>query len=47
MKMVLISLLIAYAVPLAALGAYKLLKPTSRGRIEYGLAWDTAGVQRE
>jgi hypothetical protein len=46
-KMVLLVLLIVYAVPLAALGAYKLLKPTSSGQIEYGLAWNTAGVQRE
>jgi hypothetical protein len=43
---ILLALVLVYVVPVAALGAYKLLRPkaVASGQVRYELAWDTRGT---
>jgi hypothetical protein len=46
-KKIVLVLVLVYALPVLALGIYKLLRPKTiqSGQVQYQLAWDTSGVQ--
>jgi hypothetical protein len=46
-KKILLALVLVYALPVLALGIYKLLRPktSQSGQVQYQLAWDTSGVK--